>query len=326
MAGSIIPSIIGTAGSLLGGVGSIIGQNAQNKANLRLADYQFGKNVEMWKMQNAYNAPSAQMDRLKAAGLNPNLIYGEGVNGSTGNATGTAPSYSPPDIKKDYSSVGNSLSTLAQYQNFELQRAQIDNVKAQTDVANQNAKNAAIAGSGMLTDNLQKAFNYGQSTKMGQSQIDYLLAQIRNLNVSSDTALSHGDLFKAQTVSEGFRQALSKAQTDVEREKLLNMAVQRLLMNSEVSRNRASTGNLIQDTALKSVMTGIDNYRLKKLLPNEQNNLYYDWKNKQLDYDYYSNQGVRSNDPWWRRATSFWTKGRQGWYDRATNTYTFKSK
>ena len=30
-------------------------------------------------MNNAYNDPSAQMERLKQAGLNPNLVYGGGA-------------------------------------------------------------------------------------------------------------------------------------------------------------------------------------------------------------------------------------------------------
>lgn len=39
---------------------------------------------EMWTKQNAYNSPAAQMQRMKEAGLNPNLMYGQGT---TGNAT-----------------------------------------------------------------------------------------------------------------------------------------------------------------------------------------------------------------------------------------------
>lgn len=39
-----------------------------------------------WQLENAYNSPSAQMQRLKDAGLNPNLMYGNGSTASTGNA------------------------------------------------------------------------------------------------------------------------------------------------------------------------------------------------------------------------------------------------
>lgn len=39
---------------------------------------------ENWRMMNEYNKPSAQMERLSEAGLNPNLVYGSGgVTGTT---------------------------------------------------------------------------------------------------------------------------------------------------------------------------------------------------------------------------------------------------
>lgn len=42
-------------------------------------------NKQIWDYQNAYNTPQMQMERLKAAGLNPHLIYGSG-SASAGNA------------------------------------------------------------------------------------------------------------------------------------------------------------------------------------------------------------------------------------------------
>lgn len=36
-------------------------------------------NLKLWEMQNEYNTPYNQMQRLKAAGLNPNLVYGSGA-------------------------------------------------------------------------------------------------------------------------------------------------------------------------------------------------------------------------------------------------------
>lgn len=53
-----------------------------NKANLELAKYQFQKNREMWYEMQDYNAPAMQMKRFKEAGLNPNLIYGQGSPGN----------------------------------------------------------------------------------------------------------------------------------------------------------------------------------------------------------------------------------------------------
>ena len=45
--------------------------------------------IDMWQLNNEYNTPSAQMARLKAAGLNPNLMYQLGNSGNSSSAPGT---------------------------------------------------------------------------------------------------------------------------------------------------------------------------------------------------------------------------------------------
>jgi hypothetical protein len=67
---------------LLGSIGS--GRKAYHRSK-KLMDKQFSMDMEAWKMQNAYNTPAQQMARLKEAGLNPALMYGQGT---MGNATG----------------------------------------------------------------------------------------------------------------------------------------------------------------------------------------------------------------------------------------------
>lgn len=46
----------------------------------------YGKQLENWLIQQEYNTPANQVARLRAAGLNPNLIYGNG-SAATGNAS-----------------------------------------------------------------------------------------------------------------------------------------------------------------------------------------------------------------------------------------------
>lgn len=56
-------------------------QRKENQANrdwnLNLAKQQNQWNIEQWNRENEYNSPAAQMARYKAAGLNPDLIYGQ---------------------------------------------------------------------------------------------------------------------------------------------------------------------------------------------------------------------------------------------------------
>ena len=41
----------------------------------------------MWNRTNDYNSPLKQMERLKAGGLNPNLVYGNGATTTANNIT-----------------------------------------------------------------------------------------------------------------------------------------------------------------------------------------------------------------------------------------------
>lgn len=131
------PSIMGILGGSLPFVGSAIQSfiNARqqrmnidrsNQANRELAQYQYQKDVEMWNKANAYNAPEAQMQRLKNAGLNPNLVYG---SGAPGNTSAQLPKYNAPTQRFDYESPVNPMAMLSAYQDMRLKQAQIDNVE-----------------------------------------------------------------------------------------------------------------------------------------------------------------------------------------------------
>lgn len=98
------------------------------RANKELAQYQYSKDLEMWNKQNEYNSPLSQMNRFAQAGLNKNLIYGQG---SSGNAT-TLPKYQSPTVRYDYMPKTNLPEVLSAFQDFKMKNAQIDNVKQDT--------------------------------------------------------------------------------------------------------------------------------------------------------------------------------------------------
>nr|QQL13309.1 MAG: DNA pilot protein [Microviridae sp.] len=124
-------------GGLFSGLGSLFGsalgfgsQQMTNAQSMELAEYQHQKNLEMWHRQNEYNSPTAQMQRLKDAGLNPNLVYG---NGAVGNASSEPPRYQAPTLGA-YTNfgdlgVGNGMDA---YLRAKMQEEQIKNVQADT--------------------------------------------------------------------------------------------------------------------------------------------------------------------------------------------------
>lgn len=93
-------ALVSTAGNLFGGRS---GMKRQYKYWKKMADYQqdinrsnaewaLAKDMEMRKWQMDMDSPSSQMRRFKEAGLNPNLVYGQGTPGNMG----TAPQVNAP--------------------------------------------------------------------------------------------------------------------------------------------------------------------------------------------------------------------------------------
>ena len=145
MIGALIAGGAALAGHLINARQQRRNIEDQKKANLELAKYQYSKDLEMWNKGNAYNDPSAQMQRLKSANLNPNLVYGGG--NVSGNAAGQLPKFNAPSV--DYSGrsawLGNLPEVLSTFQDFQTKQAQIDNLRAQNRVIQETAGMKSIA-------------------------------------------------------------------------------------------------------------------------------------------------------------------------------------
>ena len=100
---SVIPSILGAGASLVGGY--INNQYAKERA-----DEQWNRTLYMQDKMNAYNAPSAQMARLKEAGLNPNLVYSDG--GAVMQSAGGQPPAPPQSHPIDTQGVLQMVQTI----------------------------------------------------------------------------------------------------------------------------------------------------------------------------------------------------------------------
>lgn len=116
------------------------GRNArdeQNEWNRQQSLEAYQRDMEMWRIQNEYNSPSSQMARYQAAGLNPNLIYGQG---SSGNATGM-PSYQPAAG----GTRPSGMETLTRIANVIQLLVGLKGNLASAEVARQRAKSAALS-------------------------------------------------------------------------------------------------------------------------------------------------------------------------------------
>lgn len=92
--------------------GNIASTILTNRANMKLAQYGYEQERQMIAEQNAYNSPVEQMKRYQEAGLNPNLIYGNGVS-SAGNQQSIA-HYNAPSLDAPQIDLGSVISSMLQ--------------------------------------------------------------------------------------------------------------------------------------------------------------------------------------------------------------------
>lgn len=122
------------ASPILTGAMTLAGTALQAKYNREMAERQNQYNIDMWKMQADYNSPQAQMRRFQDAGLNPNLIYGQGNNGNMTSAPEQLAAQ-VPDVQGAASQIAKAFNV----QNLMLNAQKIREAKANAKVAEINA-------------------------------------------------------------------------------------------------------------------------------------------------------------------------------------------
>lgn len=228
--GSLVSSVVGSipgigsiAQSGASALGSLFDQKSGYDQSLALMQKQYDYSLalqneqnawseSMWNKNNEYNSPSAQVQRLKAAGLNPNLAYGS-LSGNVASQA-SAPSRNMPSVV-DPSSYLVAKSVAAKTSaETNLLNAQADAARAQADKSrsdknlvdietswraalNQTNIDLAKANIGELDERklLNKALqdywdtarnsNYYLSRSqyfLNYKQMDYLSAQINRIN------------------------------------------------------------------------------------------------------------------------------------------------
>lgn len=188
-----------------------------------------------WNMQNAYNSPEAQMQRFKAAGLNPNLIYGQQNEGATVRSTDVK-SWNPetPDIQ---TGVKNSIEAFADYT---LQQEQVKNMQAAREnmAADKLVKEATAVN--LLTQGQTMEFDLGQKQRLADTIMQQATATLRQtqtttqLNINAD---ERADAQNAQSLKEGA-------------ERILNSQMQRAVSKEQIDQIRATAQNLRSGSAL----------------------------------------------------------------------------
>lgn len=189
--------------------GNIFSQQSANRQNVQFQREQNALNrkwaLEQWNRENRYNSPAAQMQRLKAAGLNPGLIYGDGAAGMPAAASHspeqTAPQVRPVQIDPLTFANIDLASSQAEKNRADAEEAksripvhrqQIINMQQEIDESlqritesMQRVDESGKRIEGIDLDNLIKSVDYAFREERNRAELESIYAGIERLGVQN---------------------------------------------------------------------------------------------------------------------------------------------
>lgn len=204
-----------------------------------------------WNAQNEYNSPAAQMERLRAAGLNPNLVYGHGSIGESGAIRGSSPTsmnFKTPDL--------DFQNGIGSYLDAQLKTQQLDNLKAQNTVITNEAilraaqVDATIAGTDSTRIGTErKSFDLGLAGELRNTSLEMANAQLQKVRVDTSVALDANE--RAMLTN---NMSLKEAA-----ERILNSRQSRSESVQRISNMKDAQVGLVQDNMTKVAIRNLTN-------------------------------------------------------------------
>lgn len=224
-------ALISTGANLVGAGINAWSTATQNKKNREFQSEQYDKEVansrEMWELQNSYNSPEQQMARLQKAGLNPNLVYGNGNAVNTASTPNTphaqpfhaeAPRFDIPQI------VGGYFNALTQSQSLSNQQKQGTLLDAETAYKIAQAKqlnNSNIWMTGTYDLRMQKLIEDIQGTVANNIRTRLTNDAIRldNLGrpIKNQLLTLQGQMLNKNIENKGYQNVIDKGASDFSR-------------------------------------------------------------------------------------------------------------
>lgn len=171
---------VGALGSIGGSVAGGLFSANQAKKNRAFQERMYNKQVEdtlnFWNLQNEYNLPSAQLQRLKDAGLNPMLMYGQGgvQNVSTG-------SPDLPSAPHGAQGAPGSFNTPIELANLALVREQANLLRTEAEKNQQDIKESEAREENTYTDILTKRLSRQVDLAIKHGTLSEIFAATDNL-------------------------------------------------------------------------------------------------------------------------------------------------
>lgn len=200
--------------------------NRQSRAFSReMYDRTKTDNLAFWNLQNEYNSPQSQMKRYQEAGLNPNLIYGQGNSGNAGSIP--TPDVQPVNFRTPEVPRPDMLTYLNAFADLDIKGAQADNLKAQNGVIHEDILLKQAQRANLDVGRSRSQFDLDLESELRPFSADYRREQVRQLRTSTDLNINRDAREAASnsvSVKEAFERIISmkeqRANTVVDRERL----------------------------------------------------------------------------------------------------------
>lgn len=132
----LAPLAIAAGQQAISAVGQEIANNREHRQNLQYYNMQRQDALKDWQRNNEYNAPSAQVERLRQAGISPHISGGQAAIASQAQQARGANMAAAPKAYQ-VNQGANAINTAMQLE-------QMKNLQAQTAKTTEEAKGAAV--------------------------------------------------------------------------------------------------------------------------------------------------------------------------------------
>jgi hypothetical protein len=224
--------------------------NAQNRRNAR----------KDWNMQNAYNDPKQQMQRLKEAGLNPNLVYG-------GGATTTAQPIKSPDAQVPNIDIQKIPETMSAYQNVQTSQLEYSRIQKAIELLDAQKKNTEANTLSTLAGTDLKNLDKEAKGIMNQFIPEMQAEKVRATKTGTDIKISQNEMDKLMFPNKIDKVLAEignmKARTDMipTQKRALETSIKNMQQKMNffglTESQKLETGKILQESALlKNLMQG----------------------------------------------------------------------
>lgn len=151
-----------------------------NKANIDFAQglYSTSRKNALYDLEqyNLYNSPLQQMNRLREAGLNPHLIYGNGAQFATQMARDS--NTSAPRSERNQVDPNLHSQSILQSQSLKAMQAQTDNLAVQRQLLEEQVKNTKVNSLKQASETAQGNYNLEQNKLLQPTLIARQIADL----------------------------------------------------------------------------------------------------------------------------------------------------